>query len=359
MSPPIQTSKLFADRPVRILGEGLNVGGFSSISIKGQRWSLRHNGETYPFLREDDGSPLTYIDVVILEENPHTSKLYFGDATFTEETAAGPICASVKGDVPDPGVPQPQNPNCPNCRWNQFGSASNGKGKACQDNKRLAIMLMPNMTAKMLGSPLLEPVFFKVPAASLKTFKAYALYLQHQGLSHERIITRINFNPEKNWEIQFKNTEVLSDKAAMHVIDILDNNPMISQMLGQPSISAAPALPPPIQGKLSGSRDLEDAFAAADKSKSEDTPAKRRPGRPPGSPNKAKENGEPKQIEATATEVTETKSDEASSSDDDQWDTSTSAIDADILKKLEADSEVDPKLNNLLNSRMQDVFKKS
>jgi hypothetical protein len=357
MNSPVQISKLFAGRPVRTLGEGLSVGGFSSIGIKGQRWSLRHQGESYPFLRDDDNSPLTYLDVVILEDNPHTSKLYFGDGAFTEESAAGPICASVKGDVPDPGVSMPQNKVCATCRHNQFGSGAAGRGKACQDNRRLAVMLMPKMTLKMLGNPLLEPVFFKVPPASLKTFKAYGDQLRHQGLPHEAVITRMSFNPEKNWEIVFKLVEGLSDKAAEHVIMLLErDSATIAQILGQPS-SSAPALPPPIEGKLSGSNDIEDAFEAAKKPMAvteeiSEAQPKRGRGRPAGSPNK------PKQIEATAIEA----NGNGKSSDDDWVTTSSPEMDEEVKKKMapdiEADSALSPETQAMLGDSMKNFLKK-
>lgn len=35
---------------------------------------------------------------------------------------------------------QPQSPDCQSCKWNQWGSAAQGRGKACQNRRRLAMI---------------------------------------------------------------------------------------------------------------------------------------------------------------------------------------------------------------------------
>src|SRR3954447_11604785 len=99
------------------LGQGVSS-GFSIIGIKGKAWSLRHRGETYYFEREEDGTPLPYIDVVILGENPRVSKTYYPQGTYTEDANSQPTCSAVDGEVPDPGVKEQQSPTCSSCRRN-------------------------------------------------------------------------------------------------------------------------------------------------------------------------------------------------------------------------------------------------
>ena len=45
--------------------------GFPSIRYQRQGLVLRHQGQNYPFMREDDGTPLTYIDVIIVGVSRH------------------------------------------------------------------------------------------------------------------------------------------------------------------------------------------------------------------------------------------------------------------------------------------------
>jgi hypothetical protein len=340
MSNVVKISSLFAKAklPVRSLGEGINITGFSSISIKGQRWALKHKGETFPFTREDDNSPLTYLDVVILDTNPYTSKIYFGDGPYNEETASGPICASIKGDVPDPGVSMPQSRACANCPHNAWGSGGSGRGKACQDNRRLAVMLMPKMTQNMKGFngiALLDPVFLKIPAGSLRTCKAYSDQLDSQGLPFYSVVTRLSFNPQKQFEIMFELREALSDKAAQHVI------PWITDSLTQQIIGLTPtALPAPAaveeeaepEPEPSASDQLLSAFDNKQTSAPTTNGSVKRPGRPPGSKNK------PKQLELQANKEPDPPA-EAQGGD---WE--------------ESDTNIDSEVNRLLRQKAADMM---
>src|SRR5438045_2103736 len=102
----------FLERPMRggLLGQGIKS-GFGIIGIKGRVWSLRYQGEIYYFTREEDNTPMPYIDVVMLEENPNVSKTYY-PGTYQDDSNNAPTCAAINGDVPDPGVPIPQSPTC-------------------------------------------------------------------------------------------------------------------------------------------------------------------------------------------------------------------------------------------------------
>ena len=44
-------------------------------------------------------------DVVIVGASDTISKVYYPPGEFDEDSAGAPICASIRGDVPDPGVP--------------------------------------------------------------------------------------------------------------------------------------------------------------------------------------------------------------------------------------------------------------
>ena len=162
---PTKLSPAFAKYAVDTsLGDGI-VGGFSVINYRGKTWSLRHQGQNYPFVREDDNTPLSYIDVIIVSANPNLSKTYY-EGPWDEDSAGAPLCAAVNGIAPDADTPEPQSSSCAICKHNEWRTLPNGKrAKECQDQKRLAVLLMPTMTTKMLGSPLLEPVFLKVLAS--------------------------------------------------------------------------------------------------------------------------------------------------------------------------------------------------
>lgn len=210
---------------MKTLGSGIVAGGFPVVNYRGKVWSLRTQGNNYPFVREDDGSPLTYLDVIIVGVSEFVSKIYYPPGEWDEDSSGAPVCASIKGDVPDPGVPEPQAKSCAMCPNNQWATQPNGRrGKACQDHKRLAVLLMPKVTAKMLGSPLTEPAYLKVPPGSLVPLKRYGDQLAHQGFPPAAVITRISFAPPpKLFEMKFDGKQVLSDKEAPLVLPLIDD----------------------------------------------------------------------------------------------------------------------------------------
>lgn len=265
------------------LGAGIVAGGFPVINYRGKAWSLRYQGQSYPFVREDDGTPLSYLDVIIVGTADNVSKVYYPPGEWDEDAAGAPVCASVKGDAPDPGVPEPQSKSCATCKNNAWTTLPTGRrGKACQDHKRVAVILMPAVTAKMLGAPLTEPVYLKVPPGSLTALKAYGNSLSHQGFPAAAVITRISFSADKLFQMKFEGKQVLTDAEAPLVLPLLDD-PRTRRITGEtPEIYEVEAAPikkedAPI------STGLLEAFGTPPQGNggAADVPVKRGRGRPP------------------------------------------------------------------------------
>lgn len=86
------------------------------------------------------------IQVVVLDYATH-NKLYF--TPFNPQNPAPPDCYAMgkvlRDLVPEDDSPSPQHDKCATCPMNQFGSAANGKGKACSNRRLLAVLLVdPN-----------------------------------------------------------------------------------------------------------------------------------------------------------------------------------------------------------------------
>jgi hypothetical protein len=231
---PINTKVAEAFRhidPNEGIGEGLS-GGFSSINHRGKIWSLRHRGENHVITRLDDGTPASYIDVIVVAASDKTAKTLFNE-WGGDDSGGPPICQSVNGDVPDPGVPKPQSASCHTCPHNEWGSqtSGNGRGKRCQDQRRLAILLMPKLTKQLLGAPLLDPIFLKVPPGSLSSLKAYNDMLKHEGVPFCSVITRISFDPKALFQMNFERVQDLSNEEAPWVLPLRDA-PLTKRIIG-------------------------------------------------------------------------------------------------------------------------------
>jgi hypothetical protein len=265
--------------PNQSLADGIGS-GFSRIGIKGKNWSLFHQGEKYLFVRDDDGTPLPYLDVIIVGVNPKISKMYFGDKEYQDDSQEAPICTAVDvGTGPDAGSPEPQAKSCGVCVHNEW--LPNKGGKECQDHKRVAVLLLPYMKTKpALDAPLLEPVYFKVPPASLKPWKAYADSLNHRGAHFASVVTRITFEPGKLFQMNFAFKQPLTNAEAPLVL------PMLEDMQTRNLIGTIPIVreigPPAIPKEKEEAQDtgLMAAFGKTGTVTNLPTPKRGRPAKP-------------------------------------------------------------------------------
>jgi hypothetical protein len=252
----IQVAKAFQHLDAHhTLSDDISAGSFHRIGYKGKFWKLMTGGEVYSFVRADDGSPLPYLDVVIVGFPGYTSRTYYAGA-YQEDSNNAPTCASLKGDVPDPGVPIPQHKTCGGCPHSQW--KPNRGGQDCKQHKRVAVLLIPTMKTKpALPEPMLDPVFFKVPPASLKPWKTYTDWLQQQGAPYQSVITRISFNPDKQFEMAFDYFKSLSDADAKLVLPLLDDAKTKNLLGTMPEYKQLP----PIQQQPPEDTGLAAAFA--------------------------------------------------------------------------------------------------
>ena len=201
------------------LADGIGQ-SYGIIGYKGSKWSLRYQGQTKLFTRPDDGTPISYIDAVILKSASHISKSYYPN--YEEGASKPPLCASLDGVRPDVGVAQKQSETCGLCPRNERITSPNGhKGKACKDYKRLAVLLMPNQTKPFFGQPLLEPVFLRVPADSLQALIKYDKQLEEFNYPYQAVVTRIKFDPKApHPKFIFEPIAKVKDEEAPHILEL-------------------------------------------------------------------------------------------------------------------------------------------
>lgn len=110
--------------------------------------------------------------------------------------------------APHPEAEEPQHDNCAECPLNQFGSAPRGKGKACKNSRRLAVML-----AEELDDPASADVrVLTVSPTNLKGWSAYAnLLAKTHGLPPIGVVTRIKIvpDPKNQYKLLFSYVETI------------------------------------------------------------------------------------------------------------------------------------------------------
>lgn len=141
-----------------------------------------------------DGLEGTELEVVIVD---FISTNMFYEEDFDRDNPQSPICFAFGSEpailVPSPNSPSKQAPTCSACPNNQFGSARNGKGKACKNTRLIAVM--PAHAA--LDDPANAPIWImSVPPTSIKAFDKYVHELAvKQRTVPVGVVTSVTLDP--------------------------------------------------------------------------------------------------------------------------------------------------------------------
>jgi pyruvate/2-oxoglutarate dehydrogenase complex dihydrolipoamide acyltransferase (E2) component len=234
-------STRFASLPAENdLAAGIS-GGYGHIGYKGKVWSTRYKGDEVPLMREDGDGPRGSVELVILKASQAISKVWY-EKGFEDGTKAPPDCFSANGVTPDPSSTKKQCNVCALCPKNAFGSATKqdgtpGKGKACSDSKRLAVVPLFDLQNEMLGGPML----LRVPAASLNDVATYGVGVQKLGFPYYGVGTRIAFDSKvAHPQFVLSPIRALTDAEADVVLE-LRKDPRVDRILAESEYAPAPA----------------------------------------------------------------------------------------------------------------------
>jgi hypothetical protein len=114
-------------------------------------------------------------DMIVLESIFENA--YYPDKYGTTDNTS-PACYSFSSDgvdmAPHPDAEHPQSKTCKTCKMNEFGTADSGrgKGKACANRRRLAVISAAAVTsaAEVSAAP---TAYFRVPPTSTRYWSSY------------------------------------------------------------------------------------------------------------------------------------------------------------------------------------------
>lgn len=233
------------------------VGGGSMIGTKGG--ILTYKGAAMPD---------NQMNVIILCDIPHNT--YYSGG-FDPDNPGAPVCYAL-GDPDNPDAPmaphadssEPQAEECTGCLQNEWGSADRGRGKACGNKHRLALITEGDLEDVAAA----EVVFLHIPPTSVKGWAGYVRKLE-QTLQKPPLafITTVSAHPSEKggFTIMFSEPQEVEDndvlgalieKAELVKKDIVTVSYV--QIAEQPARRAAPPLrnikkvaPPVVRGKAS------------------------------------------------------------------------------------------------------------
>lgn len=257
-----------ANRPSRSIAEaamsGLNTGQPARVSIRRNTFTLvdaAGNEKGVPPLNVG-GVAVMGLDVVVVDANPHLSKIYFKNKFDPSATDyAPPTCFSDNGKGASVRADEPQHTSCQVCPHNAWGSdvsvLSGRNTKACDDVKKI-VVIVPGLAGG-------EPFLLRIPPATLKIWGKYVQTVAGQVVEGRRVdvsdlVTRITFDPQTQGVLNFQPVAWV-DEPTVALIDALYTKQVTARMVGaddlpwdgtgrEPAVAPARAagqLPPPPQ----------------------------------------------------------------------------------------------------------------
>lgn len=196
---------------------GVRSGGFPSIGIKANKFSIKDGDETTvlmlaPAAAGQPPLPMMCLEIVVVDANPALSHTFF-QGEYVEGEHLEPTCRSANGVTPDADVVAKQNPVCGTCPQYQWGSKiSKLTGKpvrACGDSKQLAVLPVNDLNFKTLG--------LSVKAGSLKNWGTYIQALSGRGYGVSTLVTNVTFDQTANGVLQFSFNRFLSEAEYIRV----------------------------------------------------------------------------------------------------------------------------------------------
>lgn len=177
-------SQLAADAEKEYAGEKSGGAGMN-IGIRGSEF--RMNGE-------DLGDEMTVVVVATAYEHAYYDNPYNPD----DPQPPGCFALGVDEDdlAPHPDSPAPQADTCAECWANEWGSSNTGRGKACKNSRRLALL-----AAGEDGIAFGETPILRVPPTSLRNWSGYAKRsVKVTQRPTYGLITKIGFDENADWE---------------------------------------------------------------------------------------------------------------------------------------------------------------
>jgi hypothetical protein len=142
-----------------------------------------------------------FLNVIVINALPKVSRQFYATAFDPDAAPTLPDCWSNQGDVPDAKAANPQSASCATCSQNIDGSGTNGKGRACRFNRRVAVLLENDMSGDIYQFNIPAKSLFGKGVGNTHPFESYIKFLPANGESIDRIITQIAFDENETADV--------------------------------------------------------------------------------------------------------------------------------------------------------------
>ena len=194
------------------------------------------------------------LDVVVLGD-VHENAYY--DQPYDADNPVSPACFAFGEDAnamaPHADAKDPQAERCSTCKWNQFGSADNGKGKKCRNIRKVAL-IPSDQLADIAGA---EMAFAKIPPTSVVNFQTHTKRVT--DAAHRPLwaaITSISCAPhlKKQVEVSFAYVDSITDGEQLGALKALHLGIQATLQVPYTYAEATPAPQTASSSKVRGKR---------------------------------------------------------------------------------------------------------
>lgn len=179
------------------------VGGGSKFSIRGGTLSF-------------NDAPLPNNEMAVVICDSILENVYY-EGDFDPDSLSSPSCFAFGRDdkqiAPHADVEEPKAEKCDGCPMNEWGSSSKGRGKACRNRRRLALVSAGNFDADGNFEPFessedfskAQIGYFGIPPTSLKGYAAYVTQLK-TNLKRPpfAVFTRVSVVPDPKTQVKIQ-----------------------------------------------------------------------------------------------------------------------------------------------------------
>lgn len=211
---------------------------YTTLSIKGKVFTLVRDNERRVMTRADDEDEvLQSLTLTAVRANKDGRTFYAKAYDEEESKAARPTCFSYDGVAPDATAETPQAKKCAACKHNVWGDTPNGKGTACSQNTRLAVI-----DPEKIG----EPMLLRVPPASRTAFNDTVKAAIARGIPYNALALKVSFDSTAATpKLVFKITGLVDDASYTKISELFDSE-LVGDIIGRASErSELPALAAP------------------------------------------------------------------------------------------------------------------
>lgn len=172
-------------------------------------------------------NPLPLVILAYDAERAYYSKPYQPDVMAT------PDCYSYDSLVPHEKAKVPQSSSCATCRFNEFGTSQNGKGKACKEGAKFAAIHADTLEspAKIAAATIIQG---RLSVLNAKGFRNYVGYFEDSNQPIWGSVSQLSVAPDSKsqYAVTFQNVVADLDDADLDAIAVRVDE--AEKMLAQP-----------------------------------------------------------------------------------------------------------------------------